>query len=267
MTTVIVVKCPEGLVLAADSRMNVVERAGPKQKPPWSTDTLLKILSFKQPHNFVGAVSWGRADINRKTVYCYLPEFELSLPDKRIPVKEFSQHLFEFFKTEWNKSPERKYSQDSLDSMNFLLGGFDEKGAHIFEIKISDNPEIVDMQLREENRTEVILRGHFSYASRLWLGYPKDDLPRLLAKEIAPDSTRESAVTDFLKYTMAKVNLKKPLSSHYLKDAVALARLLIQVEIDAQALAEGPDPGSKAEPGGPIRICTITPEHGLTWVL
>lgn len=58
MTTVVVVKCPEGLVLAADSRMNASETVAiTKEKRFWSADTLLKIFSFKPPHNFVGAVS------------------------------------------------------------------------------------------------------------------------------------------------------------------------------------------------------------------
>ena len=121
------------------------------------------------------------------------------------------------------------------------------------------------VNLHEENKIDVILRGRVSYASRLWFGYPKEELAKLMAKEIALDNTSETIVKDFLEYAMSRVRLKQPFSSDYLQDAVTLAKLLIRTEIEAQALVEGPD--SWSESGGPIRICTITSKHGFKWVL
>jgi len=265
MTTVVIVKCPEGLVLAADSRMTVSETSGGREKH-WPSDTLLKILSFKPPHNFVGAVSWDRADINQKSASCYSSEFEQTLPENRIPINEFAEKLFCFFSCKWNESPERKYSSDSLNPMKFFVAGFDEKDEYgrIFEIKISDNHEIADMhELPAESKPDIVLRGNSIYASRLWFGY-SEQLPKLLANT---DWARQSALnTGFLEDAMSKSGLQMTFSPN-LRDGVALAKLLIRTEIDAQALTEAANPWLKAVTGGPIRICTITSEHGLKWVL
>jgi len=262
MTTVVVVKCPEGLVLAADSRMTVSEKSAgrPIEHPP--SDTLLKILSFKPPHNFVGAASYGVAQINQKSAHDYLPEFEHSLDKKRISVNDFADKLREFFSNKWSESSEPTCSPDSLNSMNFLVAGFDEKddNGRVFEIKISRNIKIADKgQLLKESKKDIVLRGNLIFASRLWLGY-SENLLKLLSDKITSDCVKElSAALPNLGITIH--------FSDDLEDAVLLAKLLIGTEIEAQALTERSELRIEATTGGPIRICTITPEQGLKWVL
>ena len=100
MSLGIVVKGPEGLVLAAESRVTItVSPTAPTSQAqviPVYFDNAVKLLSFSEPNTAVGAVTYGQAAIGMRTAYSFIPEFEEELPQGRLSIKDFSAHLSRF---------------------------------------------------------------------------------------------------------------------------------------------------------------------------
>ena len=59
MSLVIAVKGSEGVVLSADSRLTLTTESG----IPATFDNATKLLTFRDPHNWVGALTYGIATI------------------------------------------------------------------------------------------------------------------------------------------------------------------------------------------------------------
>src|ERR671918_247520 len=97
MSLGVVIKGTEGVVLAADSRitLGVQHHGGPLMAVNF--DNATKLLSFSDPHNFVGVVTYGAAVIGSRTAHGFLPEFEISLGDERLTTEEYAQRLSDFF--------------------------------------------------------------------------------------------------------------------------------------------------------------------------
>jgi hypothetical protein len=67
------------------------------------------LLTFKEPHNFIAAVTYGLGGIGNRSAYSFVPEIEAELAsESRISVEEFSKKLSSFFMNQWNKIPELK---------------------------------------------------------------------------------------------------------------------------------------------------------------
>ena len=111
MSLSIVIKGPEGLVLAAESRVTLTVQSptghlpalpglpgalptlGGAQTLSVSFDHATKLLAFSAPHTYVGAVTFGQAIIGLsqpRTPASFSPELEASLPQRRAPVAEFA---------------------------------------------------------------------------------------------------------------------------------------------------------------------------------
>src|SRR5207249_1518933 len=95
-------KAPEGLVLAAESRVTLTAT------PPAGGNTLYvsfdnatKLLSFSEPNTAVGAVTYGQAAIGLRTAQSFIPEFEAALPDDRLATADFARILSDFFVAQW----------------------------------------------------------------------------------------------------------------------------------------------------------------------
>ena len=65
-----VVKVPEGLVLAAESRVTLTA-SDVHGKPLYQAtyDNATKLLAFSPPHNYIGVVTYGQAVIGGRTAY------------------------------------------------------------------------------------------------------------------------------------------------------------------------------------------------------
>ena len=128
MTLVIVIKNRAGLALAADTAltMSIPNRRGGVDLI--STGSIAKkILCFEKPHNFAAAVTWGRAEIKRKTPNEFRKEFEKSLPQERLPVKKIAEELSTFLMEKWAHSADRRsYSAKPEEQMQFFVAGFDK---------------------------------------------------------------------------------------------------------------------------------------------
>jgi len=103
MSLGIVIKAPEGLVLAAESRLTLTAQA--PNTPPLHVnfDNATKLLSFEKPNTSIGVVTYGQAAIGLRTAQSYLPEFEAKLAEdsKRLSVIEFANKFSEFYLQQW----------------------------------------------------------------------------------------------------------------------------------------------------------------------
>src|SRR3990170_4489468 len=96
MSLGIIIKGPEGVVLAADSRVTLSAKT-PQGLLHVNYDNATKLLSFSEPNNYIGAVTYGQAAIGLRTANSYLPEFESSLEKNRLSIDEFANRLSNFF--------------------------------------------------------------------------------------------------------------------------------------------------------------------------
>ncbi|MGA3198140.1 MAG: hypothetical protein ABSD89_01890 [Halobacteriota archaeon] len=125
MTLVLAIKVKEGLVLAADSRMNF------KGHPP--RDNAIKLLPFKN-HKHVAALVAGDAIISgwdKREPSELLPDLEAELPSRRLSISNFSERLLTFFKdhyeNQWKYLVEKRELPEALQqNITFQVAGFDE---------------------------------------------------------------------------------------------------------------------------------------------
>jgi hypothetical protein len=101
MSLGIAIRAPEGIVLAAESRVTLTAEL--PEAPPIHVnfDNATKLLSFSPPNNAVGVVTYGQAAIGLRTAHSFVPEFEATLPDERLPVAAFGERLRDFFSEQW----------------------------------------------------------------------------------------------------------------------------------------------------------------------
>ena len=99
MSLGIAFKGPEGIVLAADSRVTLNGVQG-KQLLPSYYDNATKLLRI-QGQDFVGVVTYGLGAIGLtepRTAHSFIPEFEATLANvDRLSVGEFAVRLSAFF--------------------------------------------------------------------------------------------------------------------------------------------------------------------------
>jgi hypothetical protein len=140
----IVIKGPEGIVLAAESRVTLTAQTatGPLHV---NFDNATKVLAFRKPNTAVGAVTWGQASIGIRTAHSFIPEFEAALAENRLSVPEFAQRLSDFFVAQWNTVMPSPYVGPD---MVFVVGGFDEGQPYgrIFDSYVPSRPAIVEQQ-------------------------------------------------------------------------------------------------------------------------
>ncbi len=99
MSLGVVVKGPEGIVLAADSRVTLATRG--EQPVLVNYDNATKLLTFGN-HPKIAAVTYGTAVIGLRTAHSFLPEFDLELKEKKpLKVKECAKKLSDFFMKQW----------------------------------------------------------------------------------------------------------------------------------------------------------------------
>lgn len=142
MTLSIIIKVPKGLILATESRVThtTTKNTGNAQESRiTSDDDAEKVLTFYPPHNFVGVLTHGRANVEEKTVYEYLTRLEEQLPEERLSVFEFAKNLSNFFMKQWNATTISDYK----GPIEFLIAGFNENEEYgrIYEVKIPDDPQ------------------------------------------------------------------------------------------------------------------------------
>lgn len=256
MSLAVVIKGPEGLVLAADSRVTLAaeQRGGPPL--PVNFDNATKLISFSKPHNFVGAVTYGAAVIGLRTAQSFVPEFEVKLPgEERLKVLDYAELLSEFFLEQWQKNMPDDYPGPS---MMFIVSGYDPEAAYgkVYLIDIPRKPKPVEQNPGDTN-FGMTWGGQLQMASRMIHGFDPL-LPEILKKELDLDDERLKSLLG----TIAQhLEFSIPYQVLPLQDCVNLPSLMVRTTMNAQDLAI-----VVRGVGGPIDVAKIVRTKGLDYV-
>jgi hypothetical protein len=256
MSLGIVIKGPEGVVLAADSRVTLLAQHPNVPAIPVNFDNATKLLSFSKPNRHVGAVTYGAAVIGLRTAHSFIPEFELTLPtDEPLDVTEFSTRLSHFFSERWRETVPPDYSGQD---MTFIVGGYDPGGAYgkVFLFDIPRHPE-PRPQNPGEDQFGMVWGGQLQVASRLIQGYDST-LLEVLRQRFSLDEDQTTQLNEQLRQSL---QLKIPYDVLPLQDCVDLATFLIRTTIIAQGLSV-----DLRGVGGPIDVAIITRTEGLQYI-
>ena len=249
MSLGIVIKGPEGIVLAADSRITLTAQT-PQGSIHVNYDNATKLLSFSEPHNYVGAVTYGQAAIGLRTASSYLPEFENTLEEKRLSVDEFANRLSTSFQEQWCKEMPKDYKGPN---MTFVVGGFDEGEAYgqvfLFEI-----PGVPEPHRQHDNGFGITWGGQREIVDRLMQGFD-ERLMQILARELKLSGDDAQRLYDVLR---RELQLPVPIQAMALQDCVDLAVFFLRTTMWAQSLTIG-----IRGVGGAIDVAIITRREGF----
>lgn len=259
MSLGIAFKGPEGIVLAADSRVTLTSHLKhPNQKSMMiasTYDNATKLLRIKgQDH--VGAVTYGVGAIGKtepRTAHSYIPEFEQELKDvERLSVQDFADKLSKFFLDKWNK---QKMSFVPGQDMVFLVGGYDEGSLYgkVFDIFIPSRPTPYEWHSKI-GQFGLVWGGQKEYADRLITGFD-GRLPEIIKKYLNLDDKKRDEISQHLK---SQVQTPIPFAFLPLQDCIDLAIFLIRTTIIMQHWVIG-----VRGVGGAIDVAVITQTEGF----
>lgn len=250
-------KGPEGVVLAADSRVTLAAQGlGMTQPIHVNFDNATKLLSFGGKHPFVGAVTYGAAVVGMRTAHSYMPEFEIELGDRRLSVEEYARQLGVFFVQRWRdaKLPE----PGPGNNMTFIVGGYDEGQAYgsVFLVEVPNDPT---PKARNPTPGEFGMTwgGQLHVASRLVHGIDPVLLPLLRERLKLPEPQAQALETEISQLLQYRI----PYDILPLQDCVDLATFLIRATITMQNFGI-----TVRGVGGMVEIATITRTAGLQYV-
>jgi 20S proteasome alpha/beta subunit len=252
MSLGIVIKGPEGITLAADSRVTLAAKT-PQGLLHVNYDNATKLLSFSEPNNFVGAVTYGQAAIGLRTANSYLTEFEGSLERNRLSVDEFANRLSNFFMEQWRKEMPADYNGPN---MTFVVGGFNENEPYgrvfLFEI-----PQLPEPRLQHDNGFGITWGGQREIVDRLMQGFD-ERLMQIAANVLTLKDEQLQLLHQALRQ---ELQLPVPIQAMALQDCVDLAVFFLRTTIWAQKLTVG-----VRGVGGAVDVAIITRQEGFQFV-
>ncbi|HPF87176.1 MAG TPA: hypothetical protein PK537_03855 [Candidatus Limiplasma sp.] len=240
MSLGIVIKSPEGLVLAAESRITL----GVKKKSATGTDTsncyfdhATKLISFAQPNEYIGVVTYGQAVIGQseqRTAASFLPEFESTLPSNRLSVEDFAKRVSQFYLDQWKRSMPPIEKSVNIPDMTFVVAGFDENDIYgkVFVIDIPRRP--VPQERSAGTQFGITYGGQIEYIHRLSQGFDFR-LPQTLTNELQLNKQQQQKLNS----TLGKYASIVPYNILALQDCIDLAKFYINTTIEAQRLSVG----------------------------
>jgi hypothetical protein len=256
MSLAIAVKVPEGLVLAAESRVSYDLPVG-ETKRLVTFDNATKLLEFDGYKNF-GAITFGIGNIGTRTAHSFLSEFIEHLKknnvSENVKVKTFAKRMGEFYSNQW-KSADMKNIPDG-QNMVFVVGGFDRDDAHakVYQILVPGNPEPEEVKLMKQFNS--VWGGQQEIVARMVRGYD-DRLIKWLDENI---KFTDEQIKEF-QQLIGNIELPIFYSAFGLQDAINLAESFIQTTIDMQNLS-----AEMRGVGGAIDIAVITKESGFNYI-
>jgi hypothetical protein len=249
MSLGIVIKGPEGIVLAADSRVTLQAVKGNSPPTLVNYDNATKLLSFETYPN-IGAVTYGMAVIGLRTAHSLLPEFEVNIPGG-LTVEQFSKTLSAFFCNQ--REAHGKQDNSGID-MTFVVGGYDkdEPYGRVFLFSVPSAPDPVEQTF---NNFGITWGGQSELNCRLLHGY--DPAVTGIIKTALNDEEKFKQVLEQLK----TLEFPIPYQVLPLQDCINLAISMIRSTITFQSLAVG-----IRGVGGPIDVAIITRNNDLKYV-
>jgi hypothetical protein len=269
MSLGIVFKGPEGIVLAADSRITITvqQHAIPtSQQPnppiiitPAFYDNASKLLKV-EGQGYLGTVTYGIGTIGidrPRTAASFLPEFEKDLAagkshPQRLSVNEFAKRLGDFFHRQWQAA----FMPSGHGDMIFVVGGYNENEAYgrVYELSVPTNPAPTE---QNANSFGLTYGGLTDITSRILTGI--DPAPLSIIGNLLNLSPSQSAMMS--NAIASQRQLRIPYPSLPLQDCVDLSILLIKTT--AQLMGYTMDVRGV---GGPIDVATVTRIDGFKFV-
>jgi hypothetical protein len=246
MTIAIGVACPEGLVLAADSRSSLLSA----NKFRIATDYAQKV--FEIGDRFA-AVTFGWSTVEGKTIAGNVKEIaaQTVFPDD---IDAAAQALRDAMKSRVDAHIAAGLDPaPPHDTLGFIMAGFDANGVgHLKRIwlpsgTIIDGSSTAIPGAQWDGETDAIVR-------LVW-GW---DLLRVDASRWAKRNRER----------LEEVAYNIPVGWFALQDAIDFAAFVVRTTIDTQRFIDGTvkDPGSSPTCGGPLQIATVTAHGRVEWV-
>ena len=259
MSLGIIFKGPEGITLAADSRVSLMAEFKKQNRPttlvPTTYDNATKLLRING-QDFVGAVTYGLGVIGQKeprTAHSYISEFEAELLKNgvgRLSVEEFTKRLSDFFIQQWkDKMPE----DFKGPNMVFLVGGYDEEAPYgrAFEFDIPLKPEPIEHNI---GMFGIVWGGQTEFTDRLIQGFDNNLINNVQKFLKISDKEKE----DLREYLKKNSRTKIPFAFLPLQDCVDVSIFLIRTTIAIQNWMVG-----IRGVGGAIDVAVITRTEGF----
>jgi hypothetical protein len=255
MSLGIVFKGPEGIVLAADSRVTLMIQVMGGPLLPSTFDNTTKLLRVNG-QDYAGIVTYGLGAIGQtspRTAHSYIPEFEASIKKTRLKVGEIAKKLGEFFMDRWEDQkmpkPEEWVGQPE---MIFLLGGYDEGEPYgrVYEIGIPNRPMPKEWH---ESDFGPVWGGQQEFVGRLIHGFDPN-LLEIIKKHL--NLSDEQIVS--LKKELDKIQVSIPYQFLPLQDCIDLSTLLVRTTMEMQSFYVG-----LRGVGGHIDVAAITKTGGF----
>jgi Proteasome subunit len=245
VTIAVGVACPEGLVLAADSRSSLLSN-----NFRIATDYADKLFPIGDRF---AAVTSGWATLQGKTIGGVLKEFVAQTTISSTideAAAELRDHVLARMQAHIEAGLDPAPANDVL---TFVIGGFDDQGVgHLKAIflpsgTIADGPTTTDPFVVWHGDTEIINRTFWGH-----------DVMRLNTSKWA---ARHRQALEGVAYIV-------PCRWFALQDAVDFALMVVRTTIDVQRFTNGTlsQPGSSPTCGGPVQIAVLTAQDGLRWV-
>jgi hypothetical protein len=267
MSLGIAFKGPEGIVLAADSRVTLNAQMqvpqGPAMLLPATFDNATKLLKVKG-QDYVGAITYGTGAIGQlepRTAHSFIPEFEATLANAaRLSVQEFARQLGEFFMARWTDGGMPNPAPPGSD-MVFLVGGYDDGAPYgrIFEFFVPSRP--APRETLPAGQFGATWGGQQQIVTRLMNGFD------LTAPQIARDFLHvpiggPAGQPDPLDVELrTKLSAKIPWPFLPLQDCVDLSIFLIRATITLQKWTV-----DIRGVGGAVDVATVTRTEGFKYI-
>lgn len=258
MSLGIAFKGPEGIVLAADSRVTLsaeMQHGAEKMMIPATYDNATKLLQLSG-YNRVGVVTYGLGAIGLqepRMAHSFLPEMEEALSKENFAhysVIDFAMRFSKFFMEQWRGQMPTDYSGPD---MVFLIGGFDEGAPYgkVYEVDIPSKPNPVE---QNTDQFGVIWGGQLEYTNRLIKGFDPQ-LPVIAQKFLGLTDDQRIALQEHLE---GALSTRIPYPFLPLQDCVNLSIFLIRTTMELQNWTIG-----VRGVGGAIDVATITRTDGF----
>ena len=254
MSLAIGVLSPDGIVLAADTRLTLQAKLDNGCELRFPYDNATKIFSFRPPHNYIGVLFLGKDVIGDLPVRAYMALFERSLGNKRLPVKKFATKMAEFFRKHWE---EKEKEPPADQEIRFMLFGFDEDAvfgtAYVFSLPGDPDPHVWDAA----KKFGILWSGDTTIANRIIAGFD-NNLFSILKQELKlgdNDLARLAVVLG------KKLRLFFPIHQMTLQDCVDMASFFVRSTIEIGRLAV-----TRGAVGGRVEVALITPNEGFRFL-
>lgn len=254
MSLGIVIKAPEGLVLAAESRLTLTTM---NHNPPIQVhfDNTTKLLSFAAPYNAIGVVTYGQAAIGMRTAQSFVPEFEahLAAQPQLLSVGQFARAFGEFYAQQWHAVMPADYNGPP---MTFVIAGFDPGEAYgrVYTVELPNMPQPIESH-PNPNEFGITWGGQREVVDRLVQGFDSRLLPVFNRLNLNPEQQQ------ILNQALRELQLPIPIQALPLQDCIDLATFFIRTTISAQNLTV-----QVRGVGGPIDVAVITQKDGLQFI-